>query len=193
MKITTDAERKKFDDELPSRLLSVLCCVIGTIHFAHSAWKADWVLFAFVCLCFVPWLGHVFESVGKDGAKYRNTKSGEAHAEPPANNTASTVKATTHPSFDAMAYDEKRIIATLWKYQKRHFPRQRDSRWTFTVQIGSPDYMGFSYGFLELVKKSFVAVAPNGHVMLSETGYQFCEANDAPLSRWTDTYDRFSS
>ena len=196
MKITTDAARKKFDDELPSRLLSVLCVAIGAIHFGRSDWRADWVLFAFVCLCFVPWLGHVFESVGKDGAKYRNTKSGESHDELPANSATSpltAIIADISPSFDAMAYDEKRIIATLWKYQKRHFPNQPESRWTFTVQIGSPDYMGFSYGFLELVKKSFVTVATNGHVMLSERGYQFCEANDTPLSRWTDTYDRFSS
>jgi hypothetical protein len=188
-----DRDPEKFDEELPSRLLSVTCVVIGSIHFANSAWKADWVLVAVVALCFAPWLGYVFESIGKEGAKYRNTKSG-ASVIPPAIGAAVAAQAQPQQTtFDAMAYDEKKIIATLWKYQKSHFPNQKVSRWTFVVQIGSPDYMGFSYGVFELVKKGLASVAPNGQIMLSQLGYIFCEENDHPISRWTDTYDRFSS
>jgi hypothetical protein len=188
-----DRDPVKFEKELPSRLLSVTCVVIGFIHFANSAWKADWILVAFVALCFAPWLGYVFESIGKEGAKYRNTKSGESTSPPDTGTTVAAQAAPQQTTFDAMAYDEKKIISTLWRYQKRHFPDQKEARWTFVVQIGSPDYMGFSYGFLELVKKGFASVAANGQIMLSQSGYLFCEANDAPLSRWTDTYDRFSS
>lgn len=188
-----DRDPVRFAEELPSRLLSVMCVVIGFVHFSKSDWKADWILIAFVSLCFAPWLGYVFESIGKEGAKYRNTKSGESTSQPAAVTNVAAQAASQQPTFDAMAYDEKKIIATLWKYQRIHFPSQRDARWTFVVQIGSPDYMGFSYGFLELVKRGFASVAPNGQIMLSESGFLFCQANDGPLSRWTDTYDRFSS
>jgi len=74
-----DRDPERFEEELPGRLLSAACIIIAIVHFAHSEWKADWVLLAFVALCFMPWLGYVFESVGGEnwGAKYRKNKQGK--------------------------------------------------------------------------------------------------------------------
>lgn len=89
--------------------------------------------------------------------------------------------------------EEKKVLATLWKYQKRQFPSSRTQRWTFGVGPGAPDYAAFSLGVIELTKQGLVELLANGQVMLSNTGLNFCEKFDAGISKWTDTYDRFSN
>lgn len=205
-----DRDPERFEEELPGRLLSVVCAIIGFVHFANSGWKADWVLFAFVALCFLPWLGYVFESVGgeKWGAKYRENQQGktstpapppaapgaiEAPGQPPA---GQVIRMVQQPSAapDQFIYPEMKVLATLWKYQKIHCPGTRQQRWTFTVGQDSPDYMSFSLGFLQLVRKGLADLAPNSaQIMLSDAGYDFCQQHDEELSRWKDTYDRFSN
>jgi hypothetical protein len=211
-----DQDPKRFEEELPGRLLSVACVIICFVHLAASEWKADWVLFAFVVLCFIPWLGYVFESIGGDnwGAKYRKTKQGSTAAstptpappQPPATAPAAAARVgepapavirmvqQPSPAPDQFIYSEMKILATLWKYQKIHFSGSPQQRWTFTVGQGSPEYTTFSLGFLQLVRKGLADIAPNNaQVMLTEAGYAFCQMHDAELSRWQDTYDRFSN
>jgi hypothetical protein len=90
--------------------------------------------------------------------------------------------------------DERKIVATLWKYQKLHFPSDKSRRWTFTVSQEAPDFPRFSRGLTELARKQLVAIAPNGQVMLTNGGLAFCERNNADIStNWTDTYDQFSN
>ncbi len=205
-------DREKFEEELPSRLLSLTCVVIGLIHFCNSGWKADWVLFAFVVLCFAPWLGYVFESIGgeKWGAKYRKNQQGKTSAQAAQLATlllqpAPEVPAAAPQAPAALAqkpellpqqftYDAMKVLATLWHYQKGHFQGSREQRWTFTVGPGSPEYAEFSRGFIHLVSKGFTGLAPNnGQVMLTDAGFNFCQAHDPQISKWSDIYDKFSN
>jgi len=206
---------KRFEEKLPPWLLSLICVVIGIIHFRNSDWKADWILVAFVVLCFVPWLGDVFESIGGDnwGAKYRKNIQGETSvitaqrdettqpAAPPAAPSSQaqpqtiTIRQSQQPESNPnqFLYQEMKVLATLWKHQKIHFPGSRQQRWTFSVGLGSPEYMSFSLGFLQLVKKGYADVALNNHqVMLTDAGYDFCMEHDHEVSNWRDTYDNFS-
>ena len=216
-----DREPEQFAEELPGRLLSLVCVIIAVIHFANSGWKADWILFAFVVLCFIPWLGYVFDSIGGEnwGAKYRKNRQGKtsattpapaapqqplaaapAAAAPPAPQAAAPAAPVIQmvqqpsPAPNQFIYPEIKILATLWKYQKIHFPGTRQQRWTFTVGQGSPEYMNYSLGFLQLVRKGLADIAPNNaQVMLTDTGYDFCQQHDQEISRWRDTYDTFSN
>lgn len=210
-----EKDRKKFKEELPSRFLSLTCILIGFIHFGMSGWKADWVLFAFVVLCFAPWLGYVFESITKDGVKFRKVEQGEiltpaknqdpvgpvapqaAVLEPPAQfQPQNAIPPAPQPgsAFDQLSSIEKKIMATLWKYQKMHFPGSRVRRWTFIVGPGLPDYMAFQIGFSELARKGFANLAPtNNQVVLTDLGIEFCQTHDAAISSWPNTYDNFSN
>lgn len=211
-----DRDPEKFEEELPGRLLSAVCVIIAFVHFAVSEWKADWVLLGFVVLCFVPWLGYVFDSIGgeKWGAKYRENKqgrsvasmSGPALAQLPTAAPAAApqteesappvIRMMQQPSLapDQLNYPEMKVLATLWKYQKIHCPGSPQQRWTFIVGQGAPEYMAFSLGFLQLVRKGLADIAPNNaQVMLTEAGYLFCQMHDMELSRWQDTYDSFSN
>lgn len=206
-----DQDPERFEEELPGRLLSAACAIIVVIHFAHSGWKADWVLFAFVVLCVIPWLGYVFESVGgeKWGAKYRKTEQGNTStpppiitppiapapdAQPPA--AGSAIQMVQQPSSlnYQFIYPEMKVLATLWKYQNIHYPGTRQQRWTFTVGRDSPEFMMFSLGFLQLVRKGFADIAPNNaQVVLTDAGYDFCQQHGQELLGWKDTYDHFSN
>lgn len=95
--------------------------------------------------------------------------------------------------FPMLTNQEKKVLATLWKYQKIHFPRNPEQRWTFTVGSNSPHYTQFSYGFLLLGAKGLATVAPSGQILLSNQGFNYCQAHDAEISRWPETYDNFSN
>jgi hypothetical protein len=207
-----EKDRKQFEKELPSRFLSLTCVVIGIIHFKMSGWKADWILFAFVVLCFAPWLGYVFKSIGKDGVEFRDIEQGKtsvpemprslaapapapalapvAHVEPP---PVAAIPPQPEPNPNTFLVQEKKVLGTLWKYQKLIFPGSTQNRWTFTASQGSPDYMLFSIGFIHLLKRGLADIAPNGQVMLTNDGFEFCQRHDAQISSWRDTFDRFSN
>jgi hypothetical protein len=95
--------------------------------------------------------------------------------------------------FPMLTNQEKKVLATLWKYQKIHFPRNPEQRWTFTVGSNSPHYTQFSYGFLLLGAKGLATVAPSGQILLSNQGFNYCQSHDAEISRWPATYDDFSN
>lgn len=232
-----DTSRKKV--EWPSCLLSGVCVVIGLVHFSHSAWKADWVLVGLVVLCFLPWMGSVFESIGgeKLGAKYRPLQGQTVRAAtpssltitiptPPVRYSPEPGRSVTAPStppirsqtsapsaagtvefandelsqtapaslnFDSLTFEERTVLATLWKYQKRSFPNSSNQMWTFVVSpLAQRDYMIYARGFAGLIKLGLAEVAANsGHATLSLKGLDFCERNDAWVSSLRPTFDDF--
>jgi len=184
---------------VPAQLLSATCAVIAAIHFYNCSGKADFVLLAFVALGAAPWMGDVFESISKDGIKYRQQGSTPAPAVAPAPDAGghttrfAAVGRVTPSAFAQLAPQAKKVLATLWKYQQKQFPNWRERRWTFTVRTGSPEYMEFSLGELLLSQKGYIAVAPSGQIMLSDEGCKFCEEHILEISDWPITYDKFSN
>src|SRR5690242_798524 len=127
--------QEQLDKEMPSRVLTVISMVVGGIHFVQSSGHADAVLLGLFVLAAIPWMGTVFESIGKDGAKFRTLQGEESS--PPALSSAqhampSLNQTRIQPSaFSELTRPEKKVLATLWKYQKIHFPSDRVQRWTF--------------------------------------------------------------
>lgn len=233
-----DDENKRFkpltlSDEgaLPCALLSLVCLLVGSIHFVCSDYKADFVLVTLIVVGFAPWLGHVFESFGRDGLKYRNLQSwvigapksvvDEAGAAPegihfrrpvpvpvtrpgdivagPSHQPASSPPPTPrienvvfNPSFSTLMPPEKKVLATLWKYQQIHFPNPELGQWTFTVNPRVPDYAVFSMGLMGLRILGLAGVAQNGQAVLTREGVFYCQ-HQPEVSLWTDTYDNFSN
>jgi hypothetical protein len=75
---------------------------VGGFHFYNSHFKADFVLLGLIAMAFAPWLGHVFESVGKDGFKYR-AKQGEVPSAPPVSPEAPNLPVSNSPVPGAVA------------------------------------------------------------------------------------------
>lgn len=81
--------------------------------------------------------------------------------------------ATAEPLEGAMSKEAKRILRTLWRYQKQVCGEGYNKRWTFGVHPLSPDYATYLRGLSEVVQHGFVAVSPeNYQCMLTNEGIQ---------------------
>jgi len=202
------------DTALPCRLLSGICILVGAIHFVVSQGKADLTLVALILLCFIPWLGHIFESFGGEawGTRYRDRESESIPGQfvtpatavtpvlvtppiPSAINPApsSVIDTNTEPLFSTLSWEEKRVLATLWKYQKIHFPPPKQGQWTFLINSLSSEYVHYARGVLGLGKHTLAGIAQNGHAVLTREGIEYCNRHDPEISQWNDTYDNFSN
>lgn len=80
--------------------------------------------------------------------------------------------------------DGLKVLATLAKFQREHFPDAKSKRWTFTVSPAAPDYTTFLKGTVELKEAGLVAVVPeNHHVMLTDGGLEFVAKNATTLDK----------
>ncbi len=198
--------------ERPARVLSFGCAAVAVVHLYNNSGTADWIAVALLGLGAAPWLGHVFKSISFKGIEFwpiagdsapltdpEPQQDAQASKQPateeakPQPDKTESGKTEDYPAWpNDFKPEEKKVLATLWKYQKSHFPGVMQRRWTFHVPDKSPDHMEFSLGCLLLSQKKLVDLAPTGHIMLSNKGYYYCEQNPE-ISKWSDTYDHFGN
>jgi hypothetical protein len=211
---------------------------VGSIHFYNSGWKADFVLITLIVICFAPWLGHVFESIGKDGLKWRvrrgevpessgtflQVKSSGMIEQIPVSgpeggkgdavsatvdgtrkpgdtdfhqslspNTRAAVIDALLPGFDDFPREAKKVLATLWNFQRAYFPARVGGRWTFLVNPGAKDGDPFGHGATILLRYGLAGYAGNGQLALTDAGIEYCKRHDAKISLWPDIYTTFDN
>jgi succinate dehydrogenase/fumarate reductase cytochrome b subunit len=62
--------------------------------------------------------------------------------------------------FDSLTNDEKKIMRTLWRYQRSSFPDDFSKRWTFKIFTNTPEYPAFLMAVGELLGKGLISVNP---------------------------------
>jgi len=62
--------------------------------------------------------------------------------------------------YDKLSNNEKKILRTLWKYQKLIFPDNFSNRWTFKIFANHPEYPEFLMSVSKLLKRGFINVNP---------------------------------
>jgi hypothetical protein len=62
--------------------------------------------------------------------------------------------------FDSLTNDEKKILRTLWRYQKLSFQEDYSKRWTFKVFANTPEYPMFLIAVSGLLRKGLVSINP---------------------------------
>jgi hypothetical protein len=99
-------------------------------------------------------------------------------------------------SHDAIRIDEavpkkefsvytKSLLATLWKYQQEHYPKDPTGigRWTFMVHHKSKKYEQFRLGLSECINAGLVGLwIFNNQVYLLDKGIEYCQENSEELS-----------
>jgi len=76
----------------------------------------------------------------------------------------------------------KKILSTLWHYQKQHF-KDYSQRWTFTLSIHYPDYEKFVYSIKNLVRLGLVAQSKDTQqFFLTDYGIFYCKQNESNLT-----------
>ncbi|MGC3990189.1 MAG: hypothetical protein QM796_11005 [Chthoniobacteraceae bacterium] len=95
--------------------------------------------------------------------------------------------------FAALQAQTRKVIKTLWTFQKKQFPNDLSKRWGFGIGIGAPDYMEFSTGLLEAIKYGLAVVGPRGLCFLSEVGVAYCEQHNEAIEAEPEFYRSFSN
>jgi len=100
---------------------------------------------------------------------------------PPQESSSSSAEIT-------LSSDAKKILATLWKYQKPYFKDDKIKRWTFRVFSNSFHYTSYLSGLVELLKYGLVAInSENEQCMLTNEGISLVET-DPSLQNYADIY-----
>ena len=110
-----------------------------------------------------------------------------------ANAAAPELAPAAPPAFAAFLPQTRKVLKTLWMFQQKQFPNDTTKRWGFGVSLGSPDYMAYSNGLLELLKHSLAAVDARGFCFLSDAGIAYCQQHNADIAAETEFYGTFSN
>jgi hypothetical protein len=164
-------------------IVSVMCFTLIVIHLCHPE-KVDEVIAILILLGFLPWSPLFFKKVkiGAFDTELHSREQGTTDKPIPPSPSAET-KLPKELSTDA-----KRIMATLWRYQKQTFKDDPQKRWTFRILPHSSEYASFIIGFGQLLELGYVAATPpHGHCMLTNDGIEFIR-NNPDLQKANDIY-----
>jgi hypothetical protein len=83
------------------------------------------------------------------------------------------MKADSDPDelFESLPIVEKKIMRTLWRYQRTNFPDNFSIRWTFKVFANTPDYPAYLIAVSGLLNKALISMNPeNDQCALTNEG-----------------------
>jgi hypothetical protein len=95
--------------------------------------------------------------------------------------------------FAKLSDDQKKILKSLWHFQKTTFGIASATRWGFAVGSGAPDYYIFLSGAGLLAAKDFVTLGDKGMVFLTSKGIDFCARHEAEIDAYPLYYQHFKS
>jgi len=154
--------------------------------------KLNWIHVALLVVALFPWYLHAIRTLKVGGTEVEFDRAQDTTDQlPPAPSAPSTpAQPTSAPAGDPLADpNARRILATLWRYQRQHFANDDTRRWTFTVHPFAPAYPDFVTGLALLLRRGLAVVAPeNNHCMLSNEGLAFCRQHATELEAEQDMY-----
>lgn len=73
--------------------------------------------------------------------------------------------------FESLTNDEKKVLKTLWRYQKLNFPNNYNNRWTFKIFANNPEYPAYLTAVSTLLTKGYISINPeNEQSLLTNEG-----------------------
>jgi len=87
----------------------------------------------------------------------------------------------------------KKVIRTLWTFQRQHFGAQDARRWGFGIHPSAPDYPQFRIGATELLEVGLTVENGKGMVFLNDAGMEFCRTNKNVIDGGGDIWSSFSA
>lgn len=179
-----------------SRWPFILLAVIAGLHILEII-HVDGYGIGLLIISFLPVLLPLiseyieFLKLGKDGleAKIRADNEGK---------TASEIDApilfANEDQSAGFPYsvDARRVLATLWHYQKELFGENSLRRWGFGVGIGASDYETYREGTAQLRDDSLVHISDGGICYLTNEGIDFCREKGDILDADGPFYRQFA-
>lgn len=176
----------------------VFCHLVIPLVFGYSAWQhfhdrqfLRWeyvVLLAIATLPFLlPVLSCYIRGIGKDGISLYDPFQSRASAREvdklaiefgPVPNGARVEYRDIRrvpAQFDDLTWRAKKVIRTLWKFQREQFGEDDPRRWGFGIHPTAADYTDFRIGATELLAVGFIVEDGRGMIFLSSAGISFCK------------------
>ncbi len=160
-------------------LISIIAAGVCVAHWKlPTTVTLDAPTVGILFLAALPWLARFVKSLKVPGvgeAELQDRTQGETDKPvAPANLTgmAGPVQQSTLPP------ETRKLLATLWRYQRQSFGDDISKRWTFLILPQSPQYLEFVLGLADAVQRGWVTIAPDTHqVMLTNEGLAFVEGH----------------
>lgn len=193
-------ETRLMKDLLIRRWPFVLLGIIAALHIFDFI-DVDIYGVALLFLAFLPVLLPLLATyldtlkIGKDGVEGKMKANNEGKVLPNADQfdlIASNEKLPEGDALFPLRLEARRVIATLWHYQKELFGENSLRRWGFGVGLGAPNFSEFSTGVSELAKGNFVHVDSNGLCYLTNEGIDFCQEHRDVVDADGPFYSQFS-
>lgn len=174
------------------QLVVALLLSVGSLLFVglHLRWPEvvplDSGTLALLALAVLPWLTLFVKSAEVAGLgkleSRDNKEQGTASPIAPAPAAVQTATLAT------LSPEAKKVLATLWRYQRATFGTDKTRRWTFAVQPFASEFPTYLLGVADAVRRGLVVVAPDTHqCMLTNDGLAFVE-KDGSLGDEADHY-----
>lgn len=164
--------------------ISLACLIFIGIHAIKPEW-VDKITLILISIGMAPWLTRFFTMI----------KFGDIEARSSGRSQSSTTRlplpVESQPieaSRSALSAESKKILATLWKYQKQTFKDDYTKRWMFRLFPNAVHYSTYLTAVAELLKTGLVSLdLEKDYLMLTNEGISFID-NNTELKNYSDIY-----
>jgi hypothetical protein len=185
-----------------------IAVTFGAVALLHAFWpqKVDGttIILAFVAMS--PWL---LPMLAANFDEFAITLQGVSWKTRSRKSTAEEVKAVTPvsenqekkgvagglssdvPAFANLKPQTRKVMKTLWHFQKEFFPTDDQKRWGFVVPPAAPDFQSYLIGLSEAVSYGLVAVDFRGFCFLTEAGLSYCSQHKDSIAAENSFYTAF--
>lgn len=171
-------------------IISCICAIAIVLRLIKPSWAIDDKTVFFLALGVIPWLPLFFKKIDLPGgfsAEAKDRKQGKSEPLPPVE-TSNQESTLALPGFDQkndvneslhLTKHAKKVLATLWRYQRQSFGNDNSKRWTFLIYPGSVEYFQFLTGVAELGWLGYVSINPeNNQVALTNEGLSYSSKDE---------------
>lgn len=157
-------------------IISFICFGMIALHLCCPKLSIDQTTVLILALAIIPWLTPFFKKLTipgiLEGETHERMQGTTKEPLPPKN------EQQVLTSLLDLSDDAKKILATLWRYQKQHFKDDYSRRWTFKILPQAYQYSSYLSGLGELLKRGLAVVSPeNEQCMLTNEGIDFITKN----------------
>lgn len=96
------------------------------------------------------------------------------------------------PDPNALTKEERKMLKTLWLYQRTYLLNKENKLWGFTISEAAPDYPEFMLGYSNLSQRGFVSQGDKGLVFLTDVGINYCRLYENRISEAGDAWTKFA-
>ncbi len=168
-------------------IISLICLIFIFIYWRCPA-RVDKITLVLLVIGLAPWLTKFFTKIKIGDLEAHSVGRSQGSTDTPLPPTEIQANTVITLKGSSLSPDAKKILATLWRYQKQRFKDDYTNRWTFKLFPHSLQYTAYILGVGELLKIGLISISPkNEQCMLTNEGITFVEKENE-LQNYTDIY-----